>query len=109
MILLLKATIGAAVVVLISLLSKSKNYYVAGLLPLFPTFSLIAQYTVGSERSTADLKTTIVFGLWSLIPYAIYMLALYYLVDHLRLVWALSVATLIWVLAAFILVILWNR
>ncbi|CNG04332.1 GlpM protein [Yersinia enterocolitica] len=49
--LLLKALIGAGVVVLIGILAKTRNYYIAGLIPLFPTFALIAHYIVGSERS----------------------------------------------------------
>src|SRR5215218_3166927 len=63
MAMLIKAVLGAAVVVLIAALSKSRSYYVAGLVPLFPTFSLIAHYIVGSERSTADLRATILFGM----------------------------------------------
>lgn len=46
---LVKALIGALVVVLIGLLAKSRSYYIAGLVPLFPTFALIAHYIVGSE------------------------------------------------------------
>ena len=64
-----KALIGAAVVVLLAVLSKTRNYYIAGLVPLFPTFALIAHYIVGKGRSLDDLKTTIVFGMWSIIPY----------------------------------------
>ncbi|EJX5041238.1 GlpM family protein, partial [Salmonella enterica] len=48
--LVIKAALGALVVVLIGLLSKTKNYYIAGLIPLFPTFALIAHYIVASER-----------------------------------------------------------
>lgn len=40
--LLIKAALGALVVVLIGILAKTKNYYIAGLIPLFPTFALIA-------------------------------------------------------------------
>jgi Uncharacterized membrane protein required for alginate biosynthesis len=36
---LVKALIGALVVVLIGLLAKTRNYYIAGLVPLFPTFA----------------------------------------------------------------------
>jgi uncharacterized membrane protein (GlpM family) len=39
---LVKALIGALVVVLIGLLAKTRNYYIAGLVPLCPTFALIA-------------------------------------------------------------------
>ncbi len=58
---LVKALIGALVVVLIGLLAKTRNYYIAGLVPLFPTFALIAHYIVGNERSIAALKTTLIF------------------------------------------------
>jgi membrane protein GlpM len=73
--LFLKSLLGAAAVLAIAILSRSKVFFIAGLVPLFPTFALIAHYIVGSERSMADLRTTALFGLWSLIPYAIYLLA----------------------------------
>lgn len=76
--LLLKALIGAGVVVLIGILSKTRNYYIAGLIPLFPTFALIAHYIVGSERSIQALRITIIFGLWAIIPYFIYLISLYF-------------------------------
>lgn len=76
--LLLKAVIGACVVVLIGILSKTRNYYIAGLIPLFPTFALIAHYIVGNERSLEALRMTIIFGLWAIIPYFIYLISLYF-------------------------------
>ncbi|AJJ17139.1 GlpM protein [Yersinia intermedia] len=107
--LLLKALIGAAVVVLIGLLSKTRNYYIAGLIPLFPTFALIAHYIVASERSIEALRTTIIFGLWAIIPYIIYLISLYFLINHLRLPLALTAAVLCWVIAAWILISVWSQ
>ncbi|MCG6308545.1 GlpM family protein, partial [Vibrio alginolyticus] len=75
--LFLKSLLGAAAVVIIALVSKSKNFYIAGLVPLFPTFALIAHFIVGSERSMEDLRQTALFGLWSLLPYAAYLAAVY--------------------------------
>lgn len=66
--LVLKALLGGAIVVIIAALAKTKNYYIAGLVPLFPTFALIAHYIVGKGRSIEDLKATILFGMWSIIP-----------------------------------------
>jgi len=77
--LLFKAILGAAVVVLIGLLSRTRHYYLAGLIPLFPTFALIAHYIVASERGIEALRTTIVFGMWAILPYFIYLLALWFL------------------------------
>lgn len=64
-----KCLLGAGAVLLIALLSKSKGFFIAGLVPLFPTFALIAHYIVGAERTLADLRATALFGLYALIPY----------------------------------------
>jgi membrane protein GlpM len=107
--LILKAAIGAAVVLILAALSKTRNYYIAGLVPLFPTFALIAHYIVGKDRSVDDLKTTIVFGMWSIIPYFIYLATLYVMVDRMRLEASLAVAAVAWLIAATVLVTVWVR
>jgi membrane protein GlpM len=107
--LLLKSLLGALAVLLIALLSRSKSFYIAGLVPLFPTFALIAHAIVGSERGASDLRTTALFGLWSLIPYAIYLLAVYWLSTRMALAPTLITATLAWLAAAALLLVLWTR
>ncbi|MBY8936620.1 Inner membrane protein YdgC [Pseudomonas fluorescens] len=104
-----KALLGAAVVLIIAALSKTRNYYIAGLVPLFPTFALIAHYIVGKGRSIEDLKTTIVFGMWSIIPYFVYLATLYVMVDRMRLEASLAVAAVAWLMAATVLVTVWVR
>ncbi|BEM27569.1 GlpM family protein [Serratia marcescens] len=105
---LVKALIGALVVVLIGLLAKTRNYYIAGLVPLFPTFALIAHYIVGNERSIAALKTTLIFGMWAVLPYLVYLISLYFLINSLRLSLALGGAVLCWIAAAWLLITLWG-
>lgn len=74
--LVIKAALGALVVLLIGVLAKTKNYYIAGLIPLFPTFALIAHYIVASERGIEALRATIIFSMWSIIPYFVYLVSL---------------------------------
>ncbi len=107
--LFLKSLLGAAAVLAIALLSRSKVFFIAGLVPLFPTFALIAHVIVGTERGMADLRTTALFGLWSLIPYAIYLSVVYWACVRYSLVATLSLATLAWVVAAGVLVVVWTR
>ncbi|MGF1740371.1 GlpM family protein [Vibrio profundum] len=107
--LLLKSQLGAAAVLLIALLSKSKNFYIAGLVPLFPTFALIAHYIVGSERGMEDLRTTALFGLFSLIPYAAYLVAIYYFSFRYNLVSTLAFSTLTWIAFTSVLLIGWTK
>jgi len=107
--LLVKCLLGAVAVLIIALLSKSRSYFVAGLVPLFPTFALIAHYIVGTERSAVDLRTTALFGLWSLAPYAIYLLAVYWLCARLSLQATLVLATVAWTAAAAVLLVAWAK
>ena len=106
--LFLKCIIGAAVVLLISILSKSKAFYIAGLVPLFPTLALIAHVIVMQEKGAEALKQTALFGLWSLIPYFIYLLAVYLLATKLSMWSCLGVATLCWIIAAGGLIYGWQ-
>lgn len=107
--LLLKCLLGAAAVLLIALLSRSSHFFVAGLVPLFPTFALIAHTIVGMERPAADLQTTALFGLWSLIPYAVYLVVVYVLSTRTTLLATLSSATGAWFVCAGILLWGWAR
>ena len=107
--LFLKCLLGAMAVLIIALLSKSKHFYIAGLVPMFPTFALIAHWIVASERSTADLRTTALFGICSLIPYAIYLLAVYWLSIRLPVTTTLLFATLAWTASAGLLLLIWTR
>jgi membrane protein GlpM len=107
--LLFKCLLGAAAVLVIALLSRTRSFYIAGLVPLFPTFALIAHYIVGSERGGADLRMTALFGLWSLAPYAVYLAAVYWLSERLPLASTLLAATGAWVLSAGALLWAWTR
>ncbi|PKE31059.1 hypothetical protein CWS43_10305 [Rahnella sp. AA] len=107
--LVVKALFGALVVILIGILSKTRNYYIAGLVPLFPTFALIAHYIVGTERNVEALRTTIIFGFWAVIPYLVYLLSLYFFVNSMKLPYALFWAVVCWSLAAWVLLSLWTR
>ena len=106
--LFVKAFFGAAIVVLIQVLARTRNAYIAGLVPLFPTFALIAHYLVGTQRGTPELKQTIKFGMWSLVPYFVYLLVLYLLVDRLTLSLSLAIAVVCWLFTAALLIAAWN-
>ena len=107
--LLLKAGVGAVVVVVIQLLVKSKYFFVAGLAPLFPTFTIISHVIVAEQCSQEELKSTLRFNMISMIPYGLYLLVLYLLVDRMKLVPAMLCATGAWFAAAIVLILLWTK
>lgn len=106
--LLVKCLFGALAVLVIAILSRSKIYYIAGLVPLFPTFALIAHVIVVQEQGAEALRKTALFGLWSLIPYAMYLITVYVFATKLTPWICLSLATLIWIVAAAVLVYFWQ-
>lgn len=107
--LIIKPLVGALVVIAIQVLSKAKNYYIAALVPLFPFFGLMSYYIVGSERGTSVLENTIIFGMFSLIPYFTFLITLYFSIKYYKLGYSLIIASIAWGVIAVILVVLWNR
>ena len=99
--LVIKAALGALVVLLIGVLAKTKNYYIAGLIPLFPTFALIAHYIVASERG--------IFSMWSIIPYFVYLASLWYFTGMMRLPAAFVGSVACWGISAWVLIICWIK
>ena len=47
--------------------------------------------------------------MWSIIPYFVYLAALYMLVDRMRLEASLALAAVAWLMAATVLVSVWVR
>lgn len=109
MVLILKALFGALIMTVITLLTGTRNYYIAGLVPLFPTFTLIAHYTVGAARTPEELKGTILFSIWALIPYVAYLFSSYYFIDKVGLKTTLVLSTMLWCLMAGALLAVWNH
>lgn len=107
--LFLKSLLGAAAVLVIAFFSKSRVFYIAGLVPLFPTFALIAHVIVAQEKGAEALRQTALFGIWSLIPYFIYLLLVYLLAERLSLWGCLGAAGLGWVAAAAVLIYAWQQ
>jgi uncharacterized membrane protein (GlpM family) len=105
--LLLKALVGALMVVVIQLVARSRRFYLAGLVPLFPTFTLISHVIVGTQRPASELRATVRFGIVAMIPYLAYMITLYLIVERVSLLVALLSATLAWLVTAAILVRVW--
>jgi membrane protein GlpM len=103
-----RAALAVVLVVVMQLLARTRYYYVAGMAPLFPTFALISHYIVGTERTAAELRNTVLLGILSLIPYAAYLITVYLLVGRLGLRLSLLAALASWGAAAAILLILWS-
>lgn len=107
-VLLTHAAIGAILAVAIVLVTRSSLHVLSGLLPLFPTFALIAHLQAFSHAGNASVKLVAGFGLMSLVPYAAYLVTLLALIDRAGFHLALTLAVLFWALAAAMMISLWR-
>ncbi|XNM78328.1 GlpM family protein [Escherichia coli] len=63
---------------LIGVLAKTKNYYISPCDSTFPYLCAYRDYIVASERGIEALVATIIFSMWSIIPYFVYLVLLWY-------------------------------
>lgn len=105
----LKMLIGALAVLIIQLFAQSRLYYLAALVPLFPTFTLISHFLVGTQRSPADLKVALIFSMLGVIPHLLYTLCVFFTVSHIGLYKALLLGVVAWLVAAAVLVFAWEH
>ncbi|SUO95952.1 GlpM family protein [Suttonella ornithocola] len=106
--LIIKAFIGALAVILIQIFAQSRYYYLAALVPLFPTFALISHVILGTMRTPAEFKAALLFSSFSLIPYLGYILAVYFSIDRFSLWISLLIGLIVWVILSAVLIYLWQ-
>lgn len=104
----LKAFIGFIIVFIIQILSKSKNYVLAALVPLFPSLGIFSYYFVSKEYGANKLQETIIFGMLSLATYFSFLLALLVFSKHFKIIQSLFMASGVWFICAFIQTNVWN-
>ena len=105
----LKMLIGALMVLAIQLFAKTRFFYLAALAPLFPTFTLISHFIVGTQRSAADFKVALIFSMLGVIPHLVYTLVVFFSFSHIGLFKALMLGVVGWIVAAVILIIVWQQ
>ena len=71
--------------------------------------STLEEVVVTAQKREDTLQKTALFGLWSLFPYAGYLVAVYFGSVRWPLAVTLGVATAVWVLMALGMIVLWGR
>jgi len=105
----IKFILGGLIVILIDYVSKSSKYYISGLIPLFPTFALIAHFLVYKYKGVEALKETALFGLFSLLPYAGYLLSVYLLSERLPFLLNIFFSIIFWFVLAYLIYIYFTN
>jgi len=102
--LLLRFVAGGALIVIITLLSKTKYPFLAGVMVLFPAVTLVGYYFLGQSVNAMQLKTIALYSMYALPATFVFLLAFYFLQGKVALIHSLVFSVIAWSLAAGILV-----
>lgn len=105
---IIKGVLGYVIVLFIILISDTNNYFIAGLIPLFPTFGIIGQILVYKDNGLIKLKETVLFGMFSIFPYIAYLLSVFFLIDLTNFYVTIFISTTLWIIVAYLLFISWS-
>ena len=97
-----KGLVGGGLTAIIALLAKKGNI-LPGILPLFPTFALIALYIIGLKQDPQAFKQASSATLKTIPAYFVFLMICYFIIDKFDFKITLTLALLGWFLAAFII------
>ncbi|MDR3601898.1 MAG: GlpM family protein [Desulfosporosinus sp.] len=101
--LLTRFLVGGTLVVLINLIGKSRNNFVAGLAMLFPAITLIGFYFLSISQH-GSLSKTVLFSIWSLPTSLVFLVTLYFTIDKIPILQALVLGIVSWLIAAIVVI-----
>jgi uncharacterized membrane protein (GlpM family) len=94
-----KGFVGGLVTAAIVFLSKRGNT-LPSILPLFPTFALIALLIIGAKGDKAGFREACVAGAKTIPAYVAFLAACYFAIDHVDYRIALAGGLVIWLIVA---------
>jgi len=94
---------GGSLIVLITLLTKTKYPMLSGIFMLFPAVTLVGYYFIGQSMSIPQLQQVTKFSIYALSTTFIFLITFYYVQENQSLNNALILATLSWFVSAGIL------
>lgn len=99
--------LGGGLIVLVSLIGKSKNPSLSGLAVLFPIVTVVGFYFLSRTVAPLELKSIILFSIFSLPSVLAFLLALYWAVGKFPILASMFVGIGAWLATA--LLILWLK
>ena len=98
--LLLRFIAGGSLIVLVTLLAKTRYPMLAGIFMLFPAVTLVGYYFIGQSMSVAQLRQVTKFSIYALSTTFIFLVTFYYAQEKHSLNAALGSATAMWFVAS---------
>lgn len=96
--------VGGSLIVLVTLLAKTKYPILSGIFMLFTAVTLVGYYFIGQSMSVPQLQQVTKFSIYALSTTFIFLITFYYTQETQSLNYALISATVAWIFSAVMLV-----
>lgn len=107
--LFIKCTIAVIIMIAIHYISKTRGFYIAGLVLSFPGLSIIAYSFMYMEHGIAKVRLTTHFAMLSAIPFVSFLFVLNYTLKKNNIFLSMLAASTVWIILSSILVVSWNK
>lgn len=101
----------AAVIIMIGVhfVSKTKNFYIAGLVLGFPGLSIIAYYFMYREQGVLKVRMTTYFAMLAVIPFFSFLVALNFALKKNNIFYSILISSVVWIVLSLIVIFIWNK
>lgn len=107
--LFIKCAVAVIIMIAVHYISRTKNFYISGLVLSFPGLSILAYYFMYMEQGVAKVRSTTYFAMLSVIPFAIFLFVLNYSLKKNHIFISILIASGVWIILSLLLVIIWNK
>lgn len=107
--LLIKCIVAVIIMTAVHYISKTHNYYIAGLVLSFPGLSILAYYFMYKEQGVSKVLVTTYFAMLSSIPFVIFLLVLNFTLKKYNIVNSILVSSIVWGIFSSVLIIIWKH
>ncbi|MGP8322454.1 MAG: GlpM family protein [Methanosarcinaceae archaeon] len=104
--LVLRFVVGGGLIVLVTLLAKTKYPMLSGIFMLFPAVTLVGYYFIGQSMTAPQLQNITRFSIYALSTTFIFLLTFYFTQERFSLNLSLMSSTVAWFISAGVLLIL---
>lgn len=107
--LFIKCIVAVIIMIAIDYISKTNNYYIAGLVLSFPGLSILAYYFMYIEQGVSKVRVTTYFAMLSAIPFVTFLLVLNFALKKYNIYNSILLSSVVWITASSILIVLWKN
>jgi len=107
--LFIKCFVAIIIMIAVDYISKTNNYYIAGLVLSFPGLSILAYYFMYIEQGVSKVRVTTYFAMLSAIPFVTFLLVLNFTLKKYNIYNSILVSSMVWITASSILIVIWKN